>query len=452
MLVSGLSRRSFLQRSAGLAAGAPGRAAAAPPNILLILADDLGYGDLGAWGARDIQTPNIDALAASGVRFDPFYSNSPVCSPTRAALLTGRYPDCVGVPGVIRTHAENSWGYLAPDAELLPARLRRAGYHTAAIGKWHLGLESPNTPTERGFDFFHGFLGDMMDDYYTHRRHGNNYMRRDRAEIDPHGHATDLFTAWAAEYLKSRASGSAPFFLYLAYNAPHTPIQPPEDWFLKVMEREKGIAQNRARLAALIEHMDHSIGRVIDALKANGQYENTLIVFTSDNGGELGVGGSCGGLRGGKGDMYEGGIRVPLCAVWRNRIAPGSRGAQTGLACDLFPTVCEAAGAPVPSGLDGRSLLGAMLGKPPAAAGRDLVWVRREGGLTYQGREYYALRRGDWKLLQNSPFERYQLFHLREDPKETRDLSTQEPKIFRKLSAALMRHVQRAGRVPWQRP
>jgi arylsulfatase A-like enzyme len=140
-----------------------------------------------------------------------------------------------------------------------------------------------------------------------------------------------------------------------------------------------------------------------------------------------------------------------MCAVWHKRIPAGSRGAPTGLACDLFPTVCEAAGAPVPSGLDGRSLLGALLGKPAPAADRDLVWVRREGGLEYQGREYYALRRGDWKLLQNSPFERYQLFNLREDPQETRDLSKQEPKIFRELSAALMRHVQRAGRVPWQR-
>ena len=138
------------------------------PNILVILVDDLGYGDLSSYGAKDLQTPNIDSLMDAGVRFDQFYANCPVCSPTRAALLSGRYPDLVGVPGVIRTHPADSWGYLDPKAKMLPEQLKSAGYHNALIGKWHLGLESPNTPTERGFDFFHGFLGDMMDDYYNH--------------------------------------------------------------------------------------------------------------------------------------------------------------------------------------------------------------------------------------------------------------------------------------------
>jgi arylsulfatase A-like enzyme len=134
------------------------------PNILMILVDDLGYGDLSSYGAKDMQTPNIDKLMESGMRFDNFYANCPVCSPTRASLLTGRYPDLVGVPGVIRTHLTSNWGYLAPQAVLLPKLLSRTGYHTAMVGKWHLGLESPNIPNERGFDHFHGFLGDMMDD------------------------------------------------------------------------------------------------------------------------------------------------------------------------------------------------------------------------------------------------------------------------------------------------
>jgi arylsulfatase A-like enzyme len=184
-----------------------------PPNIILILADDLGYGDLSCFGAKDIQTPNIDRLAAGGMRLTRFYANSSVCSPTRAALLTGRFPELVGVPGVVRTHPENSWGRLSPDAILLPSVLKRAGYHTVIVGKWHLGLASPNTPTERGFDFFHGFLGDMMDDYYNHRRHGQNYMRRNGAEIDPKGHATDLFTQWAVDYVRERSATKQPFFL-----------------------------------------------------------------------------------------------------------------------------------------------------------------------------------------------------------------------------------------------
>ena len=157
------------------------------PNVLVILADDLGYGDLSCYGATDLKSPNIDKLVAAGMRFDNFYANCPVCSPTRAALLTGRYPDLVGVPGVIRTHIKDNWGYLFPQAVLLPQMLKRAGYHTAIVGKWHLGLASPNLPNERGFDHFHGFLGDMMDDYYNHRRHGFNYMRLNDKEIDPRG-------------------------------------------------------------------------------------------------------------------------------------------------------------------------------------------------------------------------------------------------------------------------
>jgi len=205
------------------------------PNILMVLVDDLGFGDLSCYGATDLQSPNIDKLVASGIRFDNFYANCPVCSPTRASLLTGRYQELVGVPGVIRTHADNNWGYLSPDAVFLPEVLKRAGYHTAIVGKWHLGLEEPNRPNDRGFDHFHGFLGDMMDDYYKHRRHGINYMRLNDQEIDPPGHATDLFSTWASDYLRDRATKpDQPFFLYLAYNAPHTPIQPPDEWLGRV--------------------------------------------------------------------------------------------------------------------------------------------------------------------------------------------------------------------------
>lgn len=438
-----MTRREF---SGVLAAG--GLAPAARPNIVVVLADDLGFGDLSAWGARDVKTPHIDALAASGVRFDRFYANSPVCSPTRAALMTGRYPDCVGVPGVIRTKPHDSWGYLDPRVELLPVRLKKAGYETALVGKWHLGLERPSLPHERGFDHFHGFLGDMMDDYFTHRREGQNYMRRGGAVIDPQGHATDLFTDWAVEYLNGRSGASKPFFLYLAYNAPHVPLQPKEDWLARVRKREPGLTEKRAKLAALIEHMDDGVGRVMEALK---QHENTLVVFTSDNGGDMNAGATCGALHGGKGQMFEGGIRVPMCAAWAGRIRPGTKSDRVGLTMDLFATACEAAGAPA-AGIDGVSLLGTMQGSEGTEADRDLVWVRREGGMAYQGREFYALRRGDWKLLQNTPFERYQLYNLRDDPGETRNLADGEPAVYRELTAALMRHVQRAGAVAWQQP
>ena len=255
------------------------------PNIVLILVDDLGYGDLSSYGAQDLQTPAIDSLVASGMHFSQFYANSPVCSPTRASLLSGRYPPMAGVPGVIRTHAANSWGALSEDVILLPEMLRRGGYHTGMIGKWHLGLTAVDHPNARGFDYFKGFLGDMMDDYYHHRRHGINYMRENLQVIQPTGHATDLFSDWAVTYIESRTVSEAPFFLYLAYNAPHTPIQPPEDWLNRVKDRENGISEERARLVALIEHMDAGIGRVIQALDENEYSENTLVVFVSDNGG-----------------------------------------------------------------------------------------------------------------------------------------------------------------------
>jgi len=435
------------------------------PNIVVILADDLGYSDLSCYGAKDLQTPNIDRLVAMGMRFDNFYANCPVCSPTRASLLTGEYPDLVGVPGVIRTHLTNSWGFLAPQAVLLPELLKRAGYHTAIVGKWHLGLASPNTPIERGFDYFHGFLADMMDDYYDHRRHGINYMRLAYREagalndnqIDPKGHATDLFTQWSIDYIRQRDNSkprqlkvaTQPFFLYLAFNAPHTPIQPPKDWLQRVKSREKDITDERAALVALIEHLDDGIGKVIAALKDSGLSENTLVIFTSDNGGQLQVGANNGPLRGGKQDMYEGGIRVPMCTAWPGKITPGSRSDRVALTMDLFPTICEAAAVTPDYQFNGRSILPTLLGKYQSAEDRFLFWVRREGGL-YGGRAYYAARYGDYKLLQNSPFEPLQLYNLKDNPQENQPLDKKH-KMYQKLFTALRNHILEAGAVPWQK-
>lgn len=449
-----MTRREYLKTAAlapALAAGALASAEASPRlNVLMILVDDLGYGDLGSYGAADMRTPHIDGLIARGMRSNTFYANCPVCSPTRAALLTGRYPDMVGVPGVIRTHRDENWGHLDRDAVLLPEVLRRAGYHTAMSGKWHLGLEPPNTPPQRGFAWFRGFLGDMMDDYYTHRRHDINYMRWDDREVDPEGHATDLFSDWAIDYLNSRKGSDEPFFLYLAYNAPHSPVQPPEAWLNKVLEREPGIDLARAKLVALIEHLDHGIGRVLDALEASGHAENTLVIFTSDNGGYARAGASSGPLRGAKESMYEGGIRVPFAAVWPGRIEPGTTMQGVALTMDLFPTICEVCGVPVEHAIDGVSIADALEGGAPPPADRMLFWMRREGHV-YGGRAYYAARQGDWKLVQNTPFEPMQLFNLAEDPAEERPLS-EEHEMYQKLFNALRKHVNRSGVVPWQRP
>jgi arylsulfatase A-like enzyme len=421
------------------------------PSIVVILSDDQGRGDYSAFGTSDIRTPNIDRLFRDGMAFDNFYANSCVCSPTRAALLTGRYPDRVGVPGVIREEdPANSWGWLNPDVTLLPALLKSAGYHTALVGKWHLGISSPNTPTERGFDRFQGFLGDMMDDYRTHRRHGLNMMRRDQTVIDPQGHATDLFTDWAVAYLEERAKVGRPFFLLLAYNAPHEPLQPPAEWLEKTRSRHPELPDKRAKLVALIEHMDHGVGQVLGALDRTGLADNTLVIFTSDNGGVSEVGANNGPWRGGKQHMFEGGLRVPGAARWPGHVAPGSRTSRPTLTMDIFATACAVAGVTLPPGSDSASFLPAILQKTDEATQRDLYFVRREGGPVYGGKTIEALRRGRWKLVHDSPFAPAALYDMEADPRETTDLAASQRKVFAELSLALQSHIQQGGRTPWQ--
>lgn len=430
-----------------------GAARAAPlPNFVVIYTDDHGQGDVSAYGATDVRTPHIDRLAAEGMTFTRMRANATVCSPSRAALLTGRHADRAGVPGVIRTQPENSWGYLAPAIPTLPGELKKAGYHSALVGKWHLGLESPNTPNERGFDLFHGFLGDMMDSYTGHLRHGRNYLRRNAEVIEPQGHATDLFSRWAVDYLRERAAKpEQPFFLYLAYNAPHFPIEPPAGWLARVKERAPGLDPKRAANVAFVEHLDDCIGQVLAVLDETGLAKNTLVVFSADNGGSLPHGQSNLPWRGGKQDHHDGGLRVPFLARWPGRIAPDSRSDHAGLVFDLFPTFVELAGMKPSPELDAASLLPVFEGRA-AAAPRDLYFVRREGGPAYGGLAYHALIRGDWKLMRNDPWSPLALYHLGKDPGETTDLAAKEPKVFRELSEALQRQIQRGGATPWQKP
>jgi arylsulfatase A-like enzyme len=423
----------------------------AKPNILLILTDDLGYHDVSYYGTKDLRTPHIDQLAKAGMRFDYFYANSPVCSPTRASLMTGRYPDYVGVPGLIRSNPQDNWGYLDPSAQLMPAMLKKAGYHTALIGKWNLGLETPNLPNEKGFDLFHGWLEDMMDDYTNKTRFGKNYMRLNKDSVDPAGHATDIFTTWSMDYIRERSKQKNPFFLFLSYNAPHFPVQPPEAYIERVKKREPGISETRAKLVAFIEQTDDAIGKVISALKESGQYNNTLIIFTSDNGGHLPTGANNGPLRDGKQSMYEGGLRIPAIVSWPAKIKSGSVSDQINLTMDIFPTLAELTRTPIHHTIEGRSFLSTLLGKPKPEDDRVLYFTRREGG-PYGGKAYHAIRQGPWKLLQNSPFQPMELYNLNDDPMEKNDVIKKQPDIFKKLNGMLMQHIQEGGRVPWQKP
>jgi len=419
-------------------------------NILCILVDDLGYGDLSCQGATDMRTPHIDQLAKDGLTFTSFYANCTVCSPSRASLLSGRYPDMVGVPGVIRQNEENNWGYLAEGTLCISDVLKSAGYHTALIGKWHLGLESPNTPNEKGFHFFRGFLGDMMDDYWTHRRGGINWMRYNDKEVDPEGHATDIFTDWTIEYLRERKEVKAPFFLYLAYNAPHFPIQPPQKWLDVVNKREPNLSEKRAGNVAFIEHLDFSIGRVMKVLKETGLDGNTLVVFTSDNGGALRYEQSNGHLRGGKQDMYEGGIRVPAFFCWKDKIKPDTSTQNFAMLMDLFPTFCEIASVDPSHNIDGISILPTLLGEEQTTDDRFVFWVRREGG-HYGGQAYYAARYRDFKILQNTPYEPYQFFNLSVDEQEKNALDPSENESYKLLRFKLQEHIRKAGEIPWQK-
>lgn len=424
----------------------------ARPNFVVIFADDLGYGDVSTYHLSDVRTPRIDHLAAEGMLFTAMRANCTVCSPSRAALLTGRYADRVGVPGVIRTKPEDSWGWFDPTVPTLADELKKVGYHTAIIGKWHLGLASPNTPNERGFDFFHGFLGDMMDSYTTHLRHGNNYMRRNAEVIEPQGHATELFTDWATEHLLQRAKQKEqPFFLYLAYNAPHFPIEPPAEWLSRVKERSPQLDEKRAKNVAFVEHLDHCIGRVLKTLKEMGLDQNTVVAFTSDNGGSLPHAQNNDPWRDGKQSHYDGGLRVPFMVRWPGQITAGSRSDYAGLNFDLFPTFLELAGAKPAKELDAVSLAPVFMGGKITTP-RDLYFVRREGGIVYGGKSYEAIIRGEWKMLQNDPYSPLELYNIREDPGEKRNLAANNKKVFNELAAALRLHIQRAGGTPWQAP
>jgi len=428
-----------------------GAAQATPlPNIVFIMVDDMGYGDLSSYGATDLRTPRIDSIAERGVRLTHYYANSTVCSPTRAALMTGRFSDLAGVPGVVRPDTNDSYGFLDPAIDLMPHYMKQRGYATALIGKWHLGLSSPNLPNERGFDLYRGHLSGMMD-YYTHEHRGVSYLRHDETPIAVEGHATDLFSDWAVEYVVGQQDADAPFFLYLAYTAPHSPIQPPGEYVDRVKARNPDLDDKRMKFAALVEHLDDGVGRVLKALEETGQLQDTLVVFVSDNGGAEWFGADNGSLRGGKQDLFEGGIRVPGMAMWPGHIEPGTMREDVLLTMDWLPTFDALFGLSVEHEMDGRDMSATLLDGDMPANDRALVWVRREGR-DMMGIPHYAVRQGDFKLVVNHPFEKPLLFNIAEDPNEERPLEMQGNRVARQLEDLLQEHIIESGRVPWRDP
>ncbi len=269
--------------------------------------------------------------------------------------------------------------------------------------------------------------------------------------VNTQGHATEIFSDWAIQYISDKKNSPNPFFLYLAYNAPHTPVQPPKEWLNKIRKREEGMSEKRANLVALIEHMDHNIGRVYEALDKTGQLENTLIVFASDNGGQENAGANNMPYRGAKEDMYEGGIRVPAGAYWKGHIAPQVND-NFVMHMDVFPTICDLLTIPIQHKIDGVSILPLFRGEKQETDNRMVYWVRREGNMRYGGKAYYASRFKNYKLLQNTPWEPLQFFNIQSDVQEQNPIPDKQSSDFINLFNGMMEHIRLSGAIPWQAP
>ncbi|MBI1895947.1 MAG: sulfatase-like hydrolase/transferase [Acidobacteria bacterium] len=408
-------------------------AALAPPserhNVILVLADDLGYGDIGCYGSELGVTPHLDRLAADGVRFTAHYSCSPVCSPARAALMTGLVPDRTGVTGVLRDAADSTG--LSLKCRTLADELRAQGRKTVLIGKWHLGMSEPYWPTRRGFDYFWGFLNGTID-YYTHRSLGGGGTGRrttyeNERPITLDGYYPELATAKAVEFVESNRS--QPYFLFLSLALPHTPLQAPEKWVRPFRGR---MPDARARYAGMLRCLDDGIGQVRAALERTGQWSQTVIVFASDHGWvkkrtpEVAGAGRNEPFRGGKYELLEGGIRVPCIVYWPGLAKRGSVCTEPTWLADWFPTLTGKQTA------DGQDLHALLAGRR-ALQDRDLCW-RFADALVHTPLSH-AIRRGDWKLLDVGS-ERG-LFDLSHDPAEERNLSGRYPRVVADLERRL---------------
>jgi len=400
-----------------------------PPNIVLFLADDLGWSDLGYRGG-EMKTPRLDDLAKKGVVLDRFYV-FPSCSPTRAAILTGRSPMRLGMLyGPLRPWLTTG---VPPEERLLPEDLKEADYETAIVGKWHLGHASRSLwPQARGFDHFYGCLTGMID-YYQHTGRGGLDWQRDGTSLHEKGYSTDLFAKEAVRIIEDHDPGK-PLFLYLPFNAPHAPLEAPA----ALEAKYRGIKDpRRRRYCAMVDSMDQAVGKVLDALDRKGMTKDTLVLFVSDNGASPQDGGRNAPLRGGKLSTLEGGIHVPAMVWWPGHLEGGRNSGQVMTAMDLLPTLAGAAGVqPRAAGpLDGKNLLGALL-SGRVESREDLFFAISDPAF-YS----YAVFHGEWKLVRrirkNDGQTFNALFRIEEDPNESRDLSRQHPDLVKDLGARI---------------
>ncbi len=391
------------------------------PNVIVIMADDLGYGDTSVYDGW-VKTPHLERMAAEGLLFTDFHANSSVCSPTRAAFLTGRYQQRVGIVDVVARHLDTPG--LEPTELTLPRLMKKGGYRTALFGKWHLGEAPQHNPIHHGFDEFRGYLRGYVD-YHTHDRSWH-----DGAETkDQPGYTTHIITKNAVRFIEENRSRS--FFLFVAHEAVHLPFQTPDDTPDKRKPIPKDQLWSRARIRpkykVMLEVMDEGIGEILDAVKRTGLAERTFVFFCSDNG-AIGAG-SNRPLRGGKFSHYEGGHRVPAIAWWPGRIRPDSKTAALTMGTDLLPTIAELASVEVPRDrtLDGKSLVGLLL--------KEAEFPMRKLFFGYEPKLGTAMRDGKWKMIVKGG--RAELYDLEQDIGERENLIEKRPERARSMREAI---------------
>jgi arylsulfatase A-like enzyme len=394
------------------------------PNILVILSDDHGYAEMGCQGCKDIPTPHLDSIARNGIRFTNGYVTCPICAPTRAGLLTGRYQQRFGFetnPGP-ETTASDRFGIDSKESTIAD-RLKALGYATGMFGKWHVGYKPELQPIRRGFDEFFGFLSGAHN-YLAGGRERHSILRG-AEPVEEKDYLTDAFGREAVAFVERHCD--RPFFVYLPFNAVHAPLQAVE----KYLKRFESISNpDRRTFAAMLSAMDDNVGRVLDKLREHGIEERTLVFFLADNGGPTAQTTSSNvPLRGGKGQVYEGGIRIPFLMQWKGRLPAGRVEDRPVVSLDILPTAVAAAGGTIDPawGLDGVNLLpyltGANAGRPHEA----LYW--RMG-------PKHAIRLGDWKLVEERNSARPELYNLAEDIGEKVDLAGRMPEKVKELEAA----------------
>jgi arylsulfatase A len=397
-------------------AAAPVRAAERPPNVLLIMTDDQGWGDIRSHGNDKIDTPVMDRIAADGARFDRFYV-SPVCSPTRAALLTGRYPLRTGTHGVTR-----AWETMRDSETTLAEVMKNAGYATGAFGKWHNGAHYPQHPNGQGFDEFFGFCGGHWNTYF------DADLEHNGRPVQTKGYISDVLTDAATQFIKTHRG--RPWFCYVPYNAPHSPWRVPDVYFDKYKTR--GLDDQTACAYAMVENLDDNIGRLLKTLDAESLAKDTLILFLTDNGPNSDR--FNGDMKGRKGSVHEGGVRVPLFIRWPDHITPGILIRPIAAHIDLLPTIVDLCGIPLLDALnlDGVSLAPLLNGKTDDWPERTLFTHRFNGGdvAEFPG----AVRTQRWRAVRER--KQWNLYDMLADPAQKKDVAAQHPDILEKLTAA----------------